>query len=159
MYNYTKNQHLNLPDQYSITLRITRPWVMRGGNQSLLLGVFVTKINVSSGIKIDNNLYLSLSFRKREPQRDRSPTQSAHQFGKPTAMPRGVVNLWNIHFIFTCSALSWTTRTKAGKDSLLNVYLEFWMYFYVSVTWVPFFPSFTAYFGAVNLNSGNGNGS
>lgn len=29
------------------------------GNQSLLLGVFVTKINVSSGIKIDDNLSLS----------------------------------------------------------------------------------------------------
>lgn len=60
MYNYTNNQHLNLPNQYSITLRITRPKRSWGvGLQSLLLGVFVTKINVSSGIKIDDNLYLS----------------------------------------------------------------------------------------------------
>lgn len=58
---HKETQHFNLPDQYSITLRITRPWVMKGweGNQSLPLGVFVRKINVSSGIKIDDNLYLS----------------------------------------------------------------------------------------------------
>lgn len=53
------------------------------------------------------------------PRRGRSSTQSAHQFGKPTAMPRDVVNVWSIHFIFTCLA-EWATLTKAGRDSLLN---------------------------------------
>lgn len=58
MYNYTNNQQGDLPDQYSIRLRISGSWGGWGG-QSLLLGVFITKINVSSGIKIDDNLYLS----------------------------------------------------------------------------------------------------
>lgn len=108
---------------------------MVGGDQSLLLGVFITKINVSSGIKIDDNLYLSLSFRNREPQCDRDTMQSAHQVSKLT----GMLKLLKLHFLFTCSALSLTTLAKAGKASLLNVYLEFSMYFYV--TWVPFFHS------------------
>ena len=62
MYNYTNNQYLNPPDRYSNELRIiqaTGDEGMGGKSQSLLLGVFDTKINVSSGIKIDDNLYHS----------------------------------------------------------------------------------------------------
>ena len=58
MYNHTSNQQLICP------INTQSHWepageARRGRGQSLLLGVFVTKINVSSGIKIDDNLYLS----------------------------------------------------------------------------------------------------
>lgn len=58
MYNHTSNQQLICP------INTQSHWepageVRRGRGQSLLLGVFITKINVSSGIKIDDNLYLS----------------------------------------------------------------------------------------------------
>lgn len=106
MYNYTNNQHINLPDEYSITLRNHR--VTKGRKSVFAAGCLRYK---NKRLLWYQNRWQSLSlliFGKlavpATPRRNRSsPTQSAHQFGKPSAMPRDAVNLWNTRFlIFTC---------------------------------------------------------
>lgn len=92
------------------SLRIIQAVGWRGDGKKISL---FTKINVSSGIKIDDNL-LSLSFSGsswhwRHHNATAALHKSAHWFDKPTVTPHGKVNLCNTHFIYL------HVRLRAGE--------------------------------------------
>lgn len=155
MYNYTNNQHLNLADEYSISLRNHR--VTKGRKSVFAAGCLRYKNKrllwyqnrwQSLSLLVFGKLAVAVAMPPQQPYAVCTPGLANRPRCRVTQWICGIRVFLYLH----ARLLNWTTLTKARKDSLLNsVSLNLLIYFYSSVTWVRIFRASQLVLVAFNL--------